>query len=298
MGYLNIYVSKDAHLSIKNQQLILKSEEKSATFPLEDVNSILIENLNTSITTYALSQMADMGIICFVCDQNHLPNGVVLPFCGHYQTLTMFNYQMKLSKPLQKQLWKAIIENKIKNQNDVLNMFGGNDKLRALYRSIQSGDAGNNEAKASLIYFKKLFGSGFSRRDESNAYNSFLNYGYTIIRGYVTRSISVHGMMPFLGIFHHNQFNQFNLADDLMEIFRPAVDMYVKTRFDENCVVDSLAKADICNVVNIDVLVDNKKYPISYAIELFVESFQKSIKGGKNFLKSINICPLEFHKYE
>lgn len=298
MGYLNIYVSKDARLSIKNQQLILKSEEKSATFPLEDVNSILIENLNTSITTYALSQMADMGIICFVCDQNHLPNGVVLPFCGHYQTLTMFNYQMELSKPLQKQLWKAIIENKIKNQNDVLNMFGGNDELRALYRSIQSGDVGNNEAKASLIYFKKLFDSGFSRRDDDNPYNAFLNYGYTIIRGYVARSISVHGMMPFLGIFHHNQFNQFNLADDLMEIFRPAVDMYVKTRFDENCVLDSLAKADICNVVNIDVLVDNKKYPISYAIELFVERFQKSIKGGKNFLKSIKICPLEFHKYE
>lgn len=298
MGYINVYVSKDAHIFVKNSQLFLENKEQIVDFPLEDLNCVMIENLNTTISTYTLSQFANFGILCFICNQNHLPSGVVLPFCEHYQTLSVFQNQINASKPLQKQLWKSIIENKIKNQNDVLNMCGGNDNLLHFKNSVLSGDSGNNEAKASLIYFKELFGKNFIRRDDNFAINSFLNYGYSIIRGFVARSIVIHGMQPFLGINHKNQFNQFNLADDLMEVFRPIVDLYVKIYLSDVKELTPKIKAELLNLINYDVLIDGQKQTVSYAIELFVQSFQKSLKESMVCLKEVGITRLEMHNYE
>ena len=117
MAYINVFVSKNAKIYVKNNQLCLENGGDTADFPLEDVNCVMIENLNTTISTYTLSAFAERGILCFICNQNHIPNGILLPFCEHYQTLTQYNNQINLPKPLQKQLWKKIIENKIKNQN-------------------------------------------------------------------------------------------------------------------------------------------------------------------------------------
>ncbi len=298
MGYINVYVSSNAHLFVKNSQLFLENETAKVDYPLEDVNCVMIENLNTTISTYTLSKFAENGILCFICNQNHLPSGVVLPFCEHYQTLSHFNNQISASKPLQKQLWQKIIKNKIKNQNDVLNMCGGNDSLMFLQESVLSGDSSNNEAKASLIYFKELFGKEFARRDDSIGINACLNYGYSIVRGFVARSIVVHGMQPFLGIFHSNQLNQFNLADDLMEIFRPVVDLYVKVYLSDVKELTPQIKAELLNLMNYDVLIDGQKQTVSYAIELFVQSFQKSLKKSEVLLKEIEITRLEIHQYE
>ena len=296
MAYINVFVSNQAKIYVKNSQLCLEKAEKRAEFPLEDVNCVMIENLQTTISTHTLSALSQEGILCFICNQNHLPSGVILPFCEHYQTLSQYNYQASLSKPLQKQLWKKIIENKIKNQDAVLGMMNKKDKLKILYESVASGDALNNEAKASLIYFKELFGTDFSRREE-NDINSFLNYGYAIIRGFVARSIVAHGLMPFLGIFHCNQFNQFNLADDLMEIFRPMVDAYTVKNFSGQK-LSSKEKAGILNLINYNVVVDGQKQALSHAIEMFVQSYQKSIKEGKVCLKEVSIVNLEMHSYE
>ncbi len=298
MGYINIFVSKSAYMYVKNEQLFLENSENKVDYPLEDINSIMVENLNTTISTYTLSKLSQNGILCFICNQNHLPSGVVLPFCEHYQTLSMFENQINLSKPFQKQIWKSVIENKIENQNDVLNMCGGNDSLKFLKETVLSGDSSNNEAKASLIYFKELFGKGFVRRDDSSSINAFLNYGYSIIRGFIARSIVVHGLQPFLGIHHSNQLNQFNLADDLMEPFRPIVDLFVKIYLYDESELTSKIKAEIYNIMSVDVLIDGQKNPVSYAIEQYVQSFQKSIKENKNLLKTIKIIGLEKHQYE
>lgn len=298
MGYINVYVSKDAHIFVKNNQLFLENKEQKVDYPLEDVNCVLIENLNTTISTYTLSQFASFGILCFICNQNHLPSGVVLPFCEHYQTLSVFQNQISASKPLQKQLWQKIVINKIKNQNEVLNICGGLDKLKDLQESVLSGDSGNNEAKASLIYFKELFGKNFVRRDDTIGINACLNYGYSIVRGFVARSIVMHGMQPFLGINHCNQLNQFNLADDLIEIFRPVVDLYVKIYLSDVKELTPKIKAELLNLINYDVLIDGQKQTVSYAIELFVQSFQKSLKESKVCLKEVEITRLEMHKYE
>ena len=298
MGYINVYVSKNAHIFVKNNQVFLENQTNKVDYPLEDLNCVMIENLNTTLSTYTLSMFAEHGILCFICNQNHLPSGVVLPFCGYYQTLSVFQNQIEMSKPFQKQLWQKIIKNKIKNQNEVLNIYDSCDKLKFLQETVLSGDSTNNEAKASLIYFKELFGKDFVRRDDCIGINAFLNYGYAIIRGFVARSIVVHGMQPFLGMKHCNQLNQFNLADDLMEIFRPVVDLYVKTYLSDVEELDSKTKANILNLINYDVLIDGQKQTVSYAIELFVQSFQKSLKESKCCLKEVEITRLELHKYE
>lgn len=297
MGYINVFVSKEANISIKNNQLTLKNKDKSMDYPLEDMNSLMIENMQTNLSAYALSKLAQYGIITFICDANHMPCGVVLPYCEHYQTLSCFQYQQNASKPLQKQLWKTLIKNKIANQNDVLNMCGGMDKLKKIYSSVLSGDSSNCEAKASVIYFKDMYGKDFRRRDV-NIINAFLNYGYAIIRGFVARSICIHGLQPFLGINHKNQFNQFNLADDLMEIFRPLVDLFVKINLSEESEITPQIKAQLYNIINIEVLVDGQKHSASYAIDLFVQSFVKSIKEGKDKLKNVSIIGLNIHNYE
>ncbi len=297
MAYINIFVSKDAYVYTKNSQLFFENEEKKVDYPLEDINCVMIENLNTTISTYSLSKFAEFGILVFICNQNHLPCGVVLPFMEHYQTLSQFEFQNNLSKPLKKQIWQTIIKNKIKNQNDVLNMCGGCDELKQLQDSVVSGDATNNEAKASLIYFKKLFGNGFVRRDD-NVINAFLNYGYSIIRGLIARSVVVHGLTPFLGIFHSNSYNQFNLADDLIEVFRPLVDLFVKIKLDSELELTTEIKAKLFGVLNIDVIVDNQKQTVNNAVDMLVESFVKSLKENKNVLKQITICGLDNHSYE
>lgn len=297
MGFINIFASKEAYVYVKNNQLTLENNEIKSDFPLEDVNSVMIENLSTTISTYTLSKFAEYGILTFICDKNHLPCGVVLPFFNHYRTLTCYENQMSMSKPLQKQLWQAIIKNKISNQNEVLNICGGSDELKSMVASVLSGDSGNVEAAASLIYFKKLFGKDFKRR-EDNVINSFLNYGYTIIRGFVARSITVHGLMTFLGVNHKNQFNQFNLADDLMEVFRPVADLYVKIYLLEEKEMTTEIKKKLYNLINVEVEVDGQKQSVSYAIDLLVQSFVKSIQSRVVNLKPIKIIGLNLHQYE
>lgn len=297
MGYINIYVANDARLYIKNSQLFLENDEIKKDYPIEDINSIMIENLNTTISTYTLSKCSEFGILIFICDQSHLPCGVVLPFCGHYQILSVYNAQVSLSKPLQKQLWQTIIKNKIENQNEVLNIFGKFDKLKQLKNKVLSGDAGNSEAKASLIYFKELFGKSFKRRDE-NFINACLNYGYAIVRGFIARSIVVHGLLPYIALFHTNQYNAFNLADDIIEIFRPVVDLLVKSKFENFYELSSKVKALLFGIINYDVLIDGQKQTVSNAIEMVVESYVKSLKESKNLLKQVYICGLSEHKYE
>lgn len=297
MGYINIFVSRDAYIYVKDNQLKLDGKGKVSDFPLEDVNSVMIENLSTTISTYTLSRFAELGILVFICNQNHLPCGVVLPFCEHYQTLSQYENQVALSKPLKKQLWQTIIKNKIGNQNDVWNTCGGMDNLLKLQETVLSGDSENNEAKASLLYFKGLFGKNFIRRSD-DIINGFLNYGYSIIRGFVARSIVTHGLMPFLGVFHHNLYNSFNLADDIMEVFRPQVDLYVKLKLTDKKELTPTIKGELYNIVNMEISVDNQRHSVSTAIDMFVESFAKSIKENKNLLKTIKICGIEIHEYE
>ena len=298
MGFINIFLNSEAKINIKNNQLTFVNSEKSMDYPLEDINSVMVDNPNSVVSFSTLSKFAEYGILTYVCDNKHLPNGIIIPFYSHYQTLTVYNMQINMPRPLQKNLWQSIIKNKISNQNEVLNICGYKDKLKMLSSNVLSGDSSNNEAKASAIYFKTLFGRGFTRKSDELLTNSFLNYGYAVVRGCVARSVVVHGLLPFLGIFHHNQFNQFNLADDLIEVFRPLVDLYVKSELSNAKELSPAVKFGLCDLVNYDVMIDNQKQTLNNAIDMFVESFAKSINQKNNCLKQVVVFALNRHKYE
>lgn len=298
MGYINVFLNSETKINIKNNQLAFVSDKKSIDYPLEDINSVMVDNPNTVVSFATISKLAEYGILTYVCDNKHLPNGIIIPFYNHYQTLTMYNMQINMSKPLQKNLWQSIVKNKISNQNEVLNIFGCKDKLKMLASNVLSGDSSNNEAKASAVYFKSLFGKGFTRKSDVLLTNSFLNYGYAVVRGCVARSVVVHGLLPFLGVFHHNQFNQFNLADDLIEVFRPLVDLFVRAELCDATKLSPQVKFKLCDLVNYEILIDNQKHTLNNAIDMFVESFAKSINQKNNCLKQVVVFGLNRHKYE
>lgn len=297
MGYINIFVASQSKINIKDSQLVLDNGNQKLTYPIEDINSVVIDNSQSYLSCYTISKLSQYGIVTYVCDEKHIPNGLILPFCTHYHTLNIYEKQINLSKPLQKQLWQSIIKNKIDNQNEVLNICGIVDVLKQLSKTVQSGDVGNNEAKASLVYFKYLFGKDFTRSKDI-VINDCLNYGYTIVRGIVARSIVAHGLLPFVGVFHHNQYNQYNLADDLMEVFRPLVDLYVISKFKETIALDAKTKFLLQDIINYEVVINNQRQTLNNAIDMVVEGYLKSIKTGENYLKPVSLIGLNRHEYE
>jgi CRISP-associated protein Cas1 len=301
MSFINIFLSSDSMLSIKDNCLVLKNEFKEVSYPIEDVNSIMCENLMTNFTSYTLSLLSTYNVLIYFCDNKHLPNSILLPYNKFYKPLELFNYQISMPKPLEKKLWQTIIINKINNQAKVVKMLGLNDeKLKNFSKQVLSGDSRNIEAKASLLYFKEIFNNNFKRR-EDNIINACLNYGYSVLRGAFARSIVSHGLLSFLGIFHKNQFDSFCLADDLMEIIRPIIDLFVVSKYkyllDTNKFGTDI-KSQILNLLNNNVLIDNCKQPLLYGIEIYIESFVTSIKLKTNSLKYLEILELETHEYE
>ena len=227
MGYINLFLSTPCSIRINHGQLVVRGEEEHG-FPVEDLNSVLIETAECTITSYALSTLSDAGAVVFTCDGKHLPNGVILPLNSYYRPLKILKLQQNIPKPLQKQLWQSIVKRKIENQATCVEITSNEpvDDLYSLAKSVSSDDAKNLEAVAANLYFKKIFGKDFVRRDDSFI-NLALNYGYSIVRGLIARTLTVYGFEPSIGVHHASELNNFNLADDIIEPFRPIVDMIV-----------------------------------------------------------------------
>lgn len=297
MGYVNVFVSSPCNLSVKNRQLIVKGQEEHS-FPLEDMNALLIESAECNVSGYALQALADAGVVVFTCDSRHLPNGVLTPYNCYYRQLKILNLQLNISKPLQKQLWQTIIRRKIENQALCVRMCSdeSNNDLLTLAKSVSSDDSGNCEATAANIYFKKIFGKGFVRRDDSFV-NAALNYGYSLIRGLIARTLAVYGFESSLGIHHSNELNAFNLADDLIEPFRPVVDMLVFNMSGSET-LSANDKKRLFSLLNQDVQINGGIYSLSYAVEITVQSLKNSMAEGKNILQLPEILPISMHRYE
>lgn len=295
-------MTKDSHIKVKNRQIVLSCEERESIFPIEDTNSVMIENLQTTISTHTLSQLAEGKVLVFVCNDKHLPTSILMPFYDNFNQLLVSQKQIEMTKPFKNQLWQSIIKNKIENQARVLEIVENKDFKKVLFfaSQVQSGDKTNQESAASSVYFKLLFGRDFNR-SQDNVTNAALNYGYSIIRGFISREIAVHGLLPFLGIWHSNQLNNFNLADDVIEIFRPIVDLFVyKNRehlLQENKLTSEI-KAGIYNIINYDVAIKKSHHSLSNAVDIFVSSLLRSIKSGKNELEYIKIEDSKIHRYE
>ena len=301
MGFRNIKIDSHVKLSIKNQQLYIETDILRQ-IPLEDINCILIENQTVTVSAYLLQKMADMGITVYVCDEKHLPNAVLLPMVRHSRHFKILKYQIEAGKPLQKRLWQQIVVRKIRNQALCLAYLDldGSEELMKMCKEVQSGDRTHVEAKAAAFYFKSLYGLGFSRGND-HVINSALNYGYAIVRGLIARSIVCYGLEPSIGVFHHSELNNFNWADDMIEPFRPLVDLYVSQNYDVAEIDSDLTperKRDIFGIINYDMDVKGEKRIISNCIDMLVASYSSALQGKRSDLELPELMQLQVHSYE
>lgn len=300
MGFINVFVGSQCYFKIKNKQLVLTKENNdSISYPIEDLNSIIIENEQSNISVKTLTELANKNVIVYLCDEKHLPSCYLLGYNSFYKNLMVYKYQVDLSKPITKQLWKDIIKHKILNQIKVLELCNIENDLDKYIADIKSDDADNIESVVANKYFKLLFGKEFVRR-RTNLINSALNYGYAIIRGAIARTVVAHGLQPFLGIHHKNQLNNFNLVDDLIEVYRPVVDLFVVNNF-QNQESDELTpqmKVLLHSLLASDVKIQNGVYDVSTSIDIFVASYVSSIESQKNKIKFPEILEFKVHEYE
>lgn len=300
MGFRNVFISSSAKLTTKNNQLVV-SQNEDVSLPIEDISTILIESQQVNLSSALMSSLGENGVCTFFCDKKHMPNTVLTPFNSHSRKLKILQSQLNIKKPLQKTMWQQIVIQKVKNQAEVLKLcsINGYNKILDISNKVLSDDSTNMEAVAASKYFKFLFGNDFTRAYD-NLTNARLNYGYAILRGVVARNIVVYGLEPCLGLHHKSQLNAFNLADDLIEPFRPIVDLCVFSMKDENNsgTLSTKDKQVLFNLLNCDIISDNQIHSLSYAIERTIQSYSSSLQENQIKLKLCSIIPLTQHQYE
>jgi len=299
MSWRSLIISRPAKISLKNNQLRIAQEE-ILDVPLEDVSVLVLESQQILITEGLISKLCQNNTVIFVCDSKHIPNGYILPYYQHSRQLKVIKEQIALSEPFKKRIWQSIVKQKVKNQAYVLKCVGKHDaeeKLLKLSEKIDSGDTQNIEGQAAKIYFEELFHKGFSR-NLNNIYNACLDYGYSILRGAIARTIVQYGYIPALGIHHKSELNNYNLADDFIEPFRPLVDLWVIQNVINEEEFSVTHRANLVDLLNYDVIVSRKRQSSLNAINVMISSFTTSIQK-KDYQKILvpQIVPLERHIY-
>ena len=271
-------------LSIKYGQLVVKSleDDRTLTRPVEDIGFVIIDNPMISLTIPLLNELVANNVSVVICDKKQMPQAMLQPLVGNTTLQEIYKYQIEATSPLKKQMWKQLIESKIKNQAALLDRLGKDGKiLKPFYANVKSGDTDNREGAAARVYWTQMFENGFKREREGDSPNQLLNYGYTILRAAVARALVGSGLYPAFGIFHRNRYNAFPLADDVMEPYRPFVDEVVYSlRKDDNATdLDKNAKSRLLRVLFADVRIGKMTRPLEVALSLTTASLVKMFKG-------------------
>ncbi len=294
-----LYFGNPAYLSLQNEQLVIKlpevekndslpdtfKQEHQKTIPIEDIGVMLIDHKQITLTHGVLEKLLDYNCAVITCDSHRMPYGLLLPLSGNTLQSERFQHQIEASLPLKKQLWQQTIAAKIENQATVLkelhhcetgNMYQWAAKVR-------SGDPENLEARAAAYYWSRLFPDipNFTRKREGEWPNALLNYGYAILRAVIARSLVGTGLLPTLGIHHHNRYNAYCLADDIMEPYRPFVDRSV-FKLAENSKEVELTKAlkrELLQIPVLDVKINEKCSPLMVAANATTSSLYKCFSG-------------------
>lgn len=301
-AFRTLFLSTPAYLSLQDKHLCIAQKDKeSVKIPLVDILCVILESHQITLTNALLNAFALHKIVVFTCDESHLPSGLFMPFLGHFRSFSVLQSQINLSKQRKAILWQQIVKAKISNQALLLKMLHKkeSEELETLAKSVNLGDSSNNEAKAAAIYFKALFGKNFSRKvqifEESKmgTINAALNFAYAIMRGVIARSLCVSGLNPALGINHKNQFNAFNLADDLIEPYRIFADSVVVQMVEVGELEESLSLQNRVNLVAIlqsAVMIENKLYPLTRAGVVSAQSVVKCLEIENLKLKLPLFC--------
>lgn len=291
-----IYFGNPVNLTLRNAQLVIsqpkKKEEKDwysehsqVTRPIEDIGLVLLDNKQINISIGALSALLENNSAIVTCDSKSMPVGMMLPLSGNTTQNERFRHQLGASLPLKKQLWQQTIKVKIANQMSVLERHTNEEVgcMKVWSENVKSGDPDNLEARAAAYYWKNLFKiPGFTRKREGIPPNNLLNYGYAILRAVVARGLVASGLLPTLGIHHHNRYNAYCLADDIMEPYRPYVDELVLEIVRSGCNYEELTKelkAKLLVIPTLDVKIGGKNSPLMVAVGQTTASLYKCFSG-------------------
>ncbi len=283
-----LYFGNPTYLKVKNRQLHIHVKtavnEKEVTRSIEDLGVVILDNSQITITHNAIRALQNNKTAIISCDDNHMPNSLMLPLQGHTEQSERYRHQIEASIPLKKNLWQQTVIAKITNQMRVLDLLQKPSKrLKVLINRVQSGDSDNIEGQAAAYYWS-IFLEGFIRDRYGEPPNNLLNYGYAIIRSMVARSLVASGLLPTLGIHHKNKYNAYCLADDIMEPYRPFVDLIAYDLFvnhGEMTFLSSTVKNKLLSVATIDSYFGKKKSPLMVGMQLTTASLAQCFMGQK-----------------
>lgn len=269
-----LFFQNPCYLNTRDKQLVVNFPEelkKKATVPIEDLGYVVLENPQITVSVGLLRSLAENNVGVLTCNAQHLPSAFLQPLIGHSEQTERMRVQIAASLPLKKQLWQQTVQAKIENQANHLMFRGKNGvKLKRWAKQVLSGDSGNHEAIAAAYYFGNILEDPHFRRFPSGRPpNNLLNYGYAILRAVTARALVSSGMFPSFGIFHRNKYNPFCLADDIMEPYRPYVDLVVFEIVESGCQIEDLntsLKAELLKIPAMDVIIDGKKSPLMNAM--------------------------------
>ena len=292
--------SNSAYLSLKNEQLVIKlpqieknddlpesfKVDATKTIPIEDIGVVVLDHKQITITQGLMEALLENHCAVITCDKSHLPVGLMLPLCGNTTQNERFRCQLDASLPLKKQLWQQTVQAKIGNQAVVLEKCRGTEvgNMQKWQKEVRSGDPDNLEGRAAAYYWKNMFPGvdDFPREREGVSPNNLLNYGYAILRAIVARALVASGMLPTLGIHHHNRYNAYCLADDIMEPYRPYVDELVVNYTDENGCPDEITsdiKKVMLSIPVLDVRINGQRSPLMLAAGQSAASLYRCFTG-------------------
>lgn len=292
--------SNPIYLSLRNAQLVLHlpevesnktlpeaiKKEAERTIPIEDIGVVILDNRRITITSGVMEALLENNCAVITCNQKSMPVGLLLPLCGNTTQNERFRSQLEVSLPLRKQLWQQTIKQKILNQEYVLrtNTDKETNCMRVWSNDVRSGDPDNLEARAAAYYWKNVFTNypNFVRDREGTPPNNLLNYGYAILRAIIARALVGSGLLPTLGIHHHNRYNAYCLADDIMEPYRPYVDQLVLDIIQCNSEISDITrdlKMQLLGIPMLDVVINGKRSPLMIAAQQTTASLARCFAG-------------------
>ncbi len=282
-----LHFSNPAHLSMRNQQLVVELrdvERTTKTLPIEDLGVVVLEHPQITLSSSLLEELMNAQVAVVTCNSKYMPSGLFLPLEGNSVQTERMRTQLDASVPLKKQLWQQTVKSKIENQSRVLEKLGvPSERMRKLQQNVLSGDTGNIEAQAASHYWGKIYGNDFVRSRDPETPNAQLNYGYAILRSVVARALTASGMFPSIGIHHKNRYNAFCLADDIMEPYRPYVDWSVLHLPGIHETTEGLTKEqkiELLKLPQLDVQIGEVQRPLFHAVSITTASLYKCFEGS------------------
>lgn len=289
MAFRTVVIANEAELHVHQGQLVVVQDEQ-VRIPAEDIAVLVLEHPKIRVSTASLALLAAQGVSTAVCDRKHMPIGIMLPNNQHSRQLIATRRQLEATAPQKKRLWQAIVKSKILNQANCLDQLQapGARRLREYADTVMSGDTGHVEATAARYYFPRLMpGVG---RHSGRGPDPALDYGYAILRAAVARSLAGHGLFAPIGIQHNAQLNQFNLADDVLEPFRPFVDLAAVSGAVDVANIDGRMR--MLDVLNFECDMSGKRFSVLTAIEECVVSLTRAFANRDYTMLKVPSIPI------